>query len=553
MTGPAETARWLDAVLALLDRPRPIAVDPGRIEELAGRADRLRTRVRGADDRVAVGLIGGTGVGKSTLINALAGQSISTGSELRPTTSRVVIYRHRDNDFSLAAEEDVHVHQSPALARVSLADFPDFDSIEPDHRQALARHFPRLDLLLWVVDPVKYADESLFRWLELSPQAKANSLFVFNKIDEFRRRYPDRADEVQAEVVADFQDKLYQYGGLDDPEVLALSALDAVSDAGPGGGPGLQKLNQRLETLRERKRRLAVKAMNLTAMVERLKKDLKDAARPDSAQRGLNHLRSAVADGRKSAANLARSESVRLTAVLGPAYQEALAGPARRRAPWPLDFFLFVWHGLTGLLRRSKPAERARTWPEPDLEALQRRLSSWLEAFRSAFEPGSPADRALEAHLSQRADQTSVADAGAQALADGADRRSRRLARRFHWRVRQHLLPALVLIYPFTPYFFSLVAGGDAPRIELAVSWRDLWPLIQVVVGLYVVETIYWAYRLDRAARRALDQLVAEWAKGLEEQIDRNLFQPADDFADRLADELGALHDLGIGPERGAA
>ena len=47
------------------------------------------------DDRLVVGLVGGTGVGKSTLINALAGDVVSTAGDRRPTTSRIVVYRHR--------------------------------------------------------------------------------------------------------------------------------------------------------------------------------------------------------------------------------------------------------------------------------------------------------------------------------------------------------------------------------------------------------------------------------------------------------------------------
>ena len=195
---PAE--HGIRAVLDFLDRPDRVLVDRETAGRLLERARYLEDRARRADDRVAVGLVGGTGVGKSTLINALAGSAISTATDLRPTTNRVVIYRHANNDFSLEDGEEIHDHGISALSRVSLVDFPDFDSVEPHHRRLLARHFARLDLVLWIADPSKYADLAFYDWLALSPQARENAVFVFNKIDDLERRYRARAAEVIDEM-----------------------------------------------------------------------------------------------------------------------------------------------------------------------------------------------------------------------------------------------------------------------------------------------------------------------------------------------------------------
>ena len=47
-----------------------------------------------AASSLVVGLLGGTGVGKSTLMNALAGAPIAATSHRRPHTEQVLIYHH---------------------------------------------------------------------------------------------------------------------------------------------------------------------------------------------------------------------------------------------------------------------------------------------------------------------------------------------------------------------------------------------------------------------------------------------------------------------------
>ena len=84
--GWAEFGQFLGRELVSLDdasRKRLLAVWEG-----------VRVAERDLDDVLVIGLVGGTGVGKSTLINALAGDAISTSSDRRPTTDRVIVYRH---------------------------------------------------------------------------------------------------------------------------------------------------------------------------------------------------------------------------------------------------------------------------------------------------------------------------------------------------------------------------------------------------------------------------------------------------------------------------
>src|SRR6266852_1738799 len=109
MTSPATTAEPLLRTLApafrQLERSRRAWLDgPHRFPlstlthaNLEGLATDLRRQAEALDvDRplLVIVLMGGTGVGKSTLLNALAGGAIAQASFARPTTRDPVVYYH---------------------------------------------------------------------------------------------------------------------------------------------------------------------------------------------------------------------------------------------------------------------------------------------------------------------------------------------------------------------------------------------------------------------------------------------------------------------------
>lgn len=182
-------------------------------------------------ERLVVGLLGGTGVGKSTLLNALAEADISRPGDRRPTTSRIVCYRHGDfpqpewlAPGDLAAPGPLP-HQRPALRGVVLLDLPDIDSTAREHRALVHRVLPLLDLLLVVTSVDKYGDQVLYDELSALPQAPRNLVFVLNAMDRLR---PDD----RALVRADFERKLRENAALHEPEVLAISARAACRRLG---------------------------------------------------------------------------------------------------------------------------------------------------------------------------------------------------------------------------------------------------------------------------------------------------------------------------------
>jgi GTPase SAR1 family protein len=545
-----ELRQDLEQILAYLERPELTLVDRSEADDLANRARDLLERIKAADDRIVIGLVGGTGVGKSTLINALAGRKISTGSDLRPTTNHLVLYKHQDNDFSLSGDEEVHLHQAADLARISLADFPDFDSIEPEHRRALARHFPRLDLLIWVADPVKYADQAFFHWLDLAPQARINSLFVLNKIDEFQRRYGEAALEVSDEVRRDFADKLEKHAGRNHPEILTLSALAAEQGRPDQAGSGFQALRERLEELGRKKLRLAIKNLNLESMADHLRRELQALAAPDQARPSLAAMGRLLEGAASDLKTQVRLESQRLITVFGRSWRTALAAQARDLAPWPLDFFLFIWNRLGKIFTGGRAGQHPG--PElipPDLTALTRRIETMrLEMTRTLGPEGATLGRSWINELRKSPPLEEAAAAAARSLVLDGRQKQEELTRQHRWRIRQHLLPLLVLAYPFLPlalaWVLALISSTDAApgaNVEFYSGWKDALYLVETVLGLYLLETVYFAYSLDRRAGLALEELAKVWETTLTGLVQIQINTPARAFESAVLEEIDLI------------
>ncbi len=141
-----------------------------------------------AESALLVGLLGGTGVGKSSLMNALACASIAATSHRRPHTDQVLIYHHGSVPLPAAINKSPYPwreirHEAEAVRHILLCDFPDFDSLLKGHREQVLHFLEHLDILVWVTTPEKYADESFYTLLRQVPKARQNFYFVLNKVD----------------------------------------------------------------------------------------------------------------------------------------------------------------------------------------------------------------------------------------------------------------------------------------------------------------------------------------------------------------------------------
>jgi hypothetical protein len=157
--------------------------------EAAARASReVRERIGFLGSTLVLALLGGTGVGKSSLLNAIAGERIASTSKRRPHTTQPLAWVPTEAEPSLHTllDElglDRRVEQR-VLPGVAVLDMTDVDSVQAEHRRIVESVLPRVDVALWVVDPVKYGDADLHRnFIAPSAVAADRLLFALNRID----------------------------------------------------------------------------------------------------------------------------------------------------------------------------------------------------------------------------------------------------------------------------------------------------------------------------------------------------------------------------------
>ena len=131
---------------------------------------------------------GGTGAGKSSLLNRLAEQAIARTGVERPTSREVSIYLHDSVQLErLPADfpvERVRVarHGNEASRHIMWIDMPDIDSVEQENRNLVCGWLPHIDVVIYVVSPERYRDDS--GWRLLCEQGGDHAwLFVMNQWD----------------------------------------------------------------------------------------------------------------------------------------------------------------------------------------------------------------------------------------------------------------------------------------------------------------------------------------------------------------------------------
>ena len=132
--------------------------------------------------------MGGTGVGKSSLLNRLAGKAIAKAGIERPTSREVTLFHHHSVAIQHLPEQlplakiNISQHDDEAKKNIVWIDMPDFDSIEQSNKQLVLQWLPHIDVLIYVVSPERYRDEKAWRLL-LAEGARHAWLFVFNQWD----------------------------------------------------------------------------------------------------------------------------------------------------------------------------------------------------------------------------------------------------------------------------------------------------------------------------------------------------------------------------------
>jgi GTP-binding protein EngB required for normal cell division len=208
-------------------------LDDDLVADARAVVDRATGRLRLSAEHTVVAVAGATGSGKSSTFNALTGLELSAVGVRRPTTSWAsacvwgregaeellswlgIPPRHQTTRDSMLDSGRRHSHGE--LDGVVLLDLPDHDSTEVAHHLEVDRLVELADLLVWVLDPQKYADAAIHdRYLAPARDHQDVMLVVLNQIDAVPA---DRRDSMLADVR-----RLLDEEGLDRVPVLPVSA-----------------------------------------------------------------------------------------------------------------------------------------------------------------------------------------------------------------------------------------------------------------------------------------------------------------------------------------
>jgi len=209
-------------------------VHPEDLDAARNVAKTARARAGHLGTTMVLALIGGTGSGKSSLLNALAGEEVASTSPLRPHTTEPLAWVPSRSEPSLSLLLDrLGIDRRITHSRfeeLAILDMTDIDSIAVGHRELVERLLPEVDLVVWVLDPVKYADPVLHRDF-IFPLANSSGrlIFVLNKVD--------RLDEPNLNRLTEHLGRLLEDDGIDEPLIFEVAA-----DPPGGQSRGIEEL-----------------------------------------------------------------------------------------------------------------------------------------------------------------------------------------------------------------------------------------------------------------------------------------------------------------------
>jgi GTPase Era involved in 16S rRNA processing len=405
----------IDALHAAAEAARG-RLDDELVDQAHEVVERAASRLRLSADHTVVAIAGATGSGKSSTFNQLTGLELSAVGVRRPTTSWATACvwgsegaqellewlgippRHQTTRDSMLDSSGLLTgrREDREMDGVVLLDLPDHDSTEVTHHLEVDRIVKLADLLVWVLDPQKYADAAVHdRYL--APQASHAGVMVvvLNHIDTV-------PVERRTSMLEDVR-RLLDQDGLREVPVIATSARQ---------GDGIAELRAEI----------ARRVTDKKATRQRIEADLRAVAARLNEECGDGKPRS-LAAGRAQAMDEALADSAGVPTVV-TAIERSTRLRARRATGWPvvswlsrlrpdplrrLHLDLGAQHKLvTGRGRRTSipkatPVQRAKV--DTEVRALADDVSAgmtrpWADAVRraSTSRVGEVADR-LDAEI----------------------------------------------------------------------------------------------------------------------------------------------------------
>lgn len=342
-------------------------------------SEKARARLGFPSTTYVLALAGGTGVGKSTILNAIAGDRVSPAGARRPTTSEAVAWvpSVRDREVAGLLEwlgvSEIREHAGGALADVAVIDLPDFDSIAVEHRKRVDVLLPRVDAVAWIVDPEKYMDDVMHDGYlrQFAPRVR-RQIVVLNRSDILSAADAER-------VTADMRTRLQSDG---------VGQIDVVVTRAKEGAEGIEALRQWLESGVDAKR----------VVTARIAADAREAVRDLAAQAGvLDPTQPQLVEPARRERAIASVAAGALAVIdIEGLTRQAVAATrfaARRRGAGPMRYVTSAVYRVSGRARSAAdPAAFLRGWRmrgslAPALEPLRGLIVSTLPSVPAALRP----------------------------------------------------------------------------------------------------------------------------------------------------------------------
>ncbi|HET6327884.1 MAG TPA: GTPase [Planctomycetaceae bacterium] len=311
------------------------------LKRVLSRVDSLRVRLEAP---LVVATFGGTGTGKSTLVNALIGRDCARTGRQRPTTTRPLLIVHPNVDLSALgfSTEDFDVSRvdAPLLQDIVVIDCPDPDTSEDEAKgsnlQRLHQLLPHCDVLIYTSTQQKYRSGRVTDELGLASNG-CRLLFV----------------QTHAELDEDIRDDWRRHLGAhyDVPEVFFVDSLRGLKEQLEGARPSgdLARLQQVLTTQLSAAHRVQVRRANLIDLVHSAVEHCRNSLREyDPA---LEQLEGALEDQH---ARLVRSLAENLTRELNRSSalweRRLLASVTQLWGFSPFSSILRLYNAMGGLI-----------------------------------------------------------------------------------------------------------------------------------------------------------------------------------------------------------
>ena len=575
--------------LRALELPLPVdGADRARAEvsaALSQLSDHVIPRLESLDAPLLAVIGGSTGAGKSTLVNALVGETVSRSGAIRPTTRRPVLLHHPDDEpwFTgtriLPGLARVHAGGGPApgdggadpadpeaphagdttgdvdpatsLALhaesripqgLALLDAPDIDSVAAGNRELARQLLRAADLWLFVTTANRYADAVPWEVLRTAAERDVTVDVVMNRIPE--------GPGVAEELAEDLRGML-EHNGIEVSRLflVAETELDETGMLPPAAVAELHEHLARLAADAEARGRIARRTLAgaVTGLAASTRQIAEHAGTQDAERERLRQEATEAFSGSRERIDAALGDGSLLRGEVLARWQDVVGTGEMIRG---LESFVARIRDRVGLALTGKPApsvaaEQAlgtglvHVVVDETARGAERAEAAWrATASGRSLAEGLDLSRIPESYREEvaagiRAWQGDVLDLVRE---EGSDRRTR--ARVLSLGVNVVGVALMVVVFASTAFIpTGLEVGAGAAT---------------AVVGQKLLETVFGDEAVRRMARVArerltarLDALVAERSAPFLERLDALGEAGSDEQLEADADALEQLaHEI---------